>query len=77
MASRLKRVYLDASAIVKLVAHDPRRKRRALDAIHLASGPSVRDETDAFVVYDRLAAAAEAAGLPVDAPGSVERENRG
>ena len=54
------------------------RQLRTLDAIHLASGLSLRDEIDAFVVYDRrLAAAAEAAGLPVESPGSVQRENRG
>ncbi|NIL84716.1 Ribonuclease VapC35 [Rhodococcus fascians] len=43
---------------------------RTLDAIHLASALSVRDHLTAFVAYDlRLAAAAEAHGLTVDAPG--------
>ena len=42
---------------------------RTLDAIHLASALSVRDDLEAMVVYDeRLAAAAEAAGLKVLAP---------
>ncbi|MCZ4561923.1 type II toxin-antitoxin system VapC family toxin [Rhodococcus sp. IEGM 1401] len=43
---------------------------RTLDAIHLASALLVRDHLTAFVAYDiRLAAAAEAHGLTLDAPG--------
>lgn len=43
---------------------------RSLDAIHLLSALSVRDELTAFVAYDtRLTAAAQAAGLPVILPG--------
>ncbi len=42
---------------------------RTLDAIHLASALSIRDDLDAVVVYDdRLAAAAGAAGLTVLTP---------
>lgn len=42
---------------------------RTLDAIHLASAVLLRDELTAFVAYDhRLAAAAQAAGLPTTAP---------
>lgn len=43
---------------------------RSLDAIHLVSAMSVRDELTAFVAYDtRLTTAAQAAGLPVRQPG--------
>ncbi|MGH8574867.1 MAG: type II toxin-antitoxin system VapC family toxin [Gammaproteobacteria bacterium] len=43
---------------------------RTLDAIHLASALSVRDELTAFCCYDlRLLDAAGDAGLPVHAPG--------
>jgi uncharacterized protein len=42
---------------------------RSLDAIHLATSVSLRDDLDAFVSYDeRLAGAAEPAGIPVTAP---------
>lgn len=42
---------------------------RSLDAIHVASALSVRDEIDAFITYDvRLADAARAHGLTVVAP---------
>ena len=45
------------------------RELPALDAIHLASALSVKDELDAFVCYDqRLATAATATGLKVVAP---------
>lgn len=44
---------------------------RSLDAIHLASALSIREELSAFVAYDRrLADAAGTAGLPVVAPGT-------
>ena len=43
---------------------------RSLDAIHLATAEEVRGELTAFLTYDkRLAAAAEAIGLPVESPG--------
>jgi len=42
---------------------------RSLDALHLATALSIRDDVGAFVVYDeRLAAAAAERGLPVAAP---------
>jgi predicted nucleic acid-binding protein len=42
---------------------------RTLDAIHLATALSLREELDGLVTYDvRLAAAAADAGLPVQAP---------
>ncbi|MDI9897986.1 type II toxin-antitoxin system VapC family toxin [Rhodococcus sp. IEGM 1381] len=42
---------------------------RTLDAIHLASALSIQDELTAFVAYEhRLASAAHAHGLVVDAP---------
>lgn len=43
---------------------------RSLDAIHLASALTLRDDLDAFVAYDaRLVDAAAALGLPVASPG--------
>ena len=42
---------------------------RTLDAIHLATAEEVRAELVALITYDeRLAAAAKAIGLPVEAP---------
>jgi predicted nucleic acid-binding protein len=42
---------------------------RSLDAIHLAAAHALRSALTAFVTYDkRLAAAAAALGLPVEAP---------
>jgi uncharacterized protein len=44
---------------------------RSLDAIHLASALSVREDLSTFVAYDhRLSEAASAAGLRVLAPGT-------
>ena len=44
---------------------------RTLDAIHLATALTIRDELAAFCCYDgRLSEAASAAGLSVIAPGS-------
>lgn len=44
---------------------------RSLDAIHLATARSLGDDLGRLVTYDqRLAAAARAIGLAVDAPGS-------
>lgn len=48
---------------------------RSLDAIHLASALTIRDELEAFVAYDaRLLEAAAALGLPIASPGAPERE---
>jgi predicted nucleic acid-binding protein len=42
---------------------------RSLDAVHLATALSVRDDLGAFLTYDeRLAEAAERHGLPVASP---------
>lgn len=42
---------------------------RALDAVHLATALSIREELDAFVAYDRdLMAAARASAMTVRAP---------
>jgi predicted nucleic acid-binding protein len=42
---------------------------RSLDALHLATALSIRDDLGAFLTYDqRLAEAAEAHGLPVAMP---------
>ena len=44
---------------------------RSLDAIHLASALSIRDDISAFIAYDhRLADAATAAGLEAVSPGA-------
>ncbi|MHB1235851.1 MAG: type II toxin-antitoxin system VapC family toxin [Microbacteriaceae bacterium] len=44
---------------------------RSLDAIHLASALTIRDDLEAFVAYDaRLLEAATAFGLPVASPGA-------
>jgi len=44
---------------------------RSLDALHLATALSIRDDLGAFFTYDqRLADAAEAHGLPVAWPAS-------
>lgn len=44
---------------------------RSLDAIHLASALSIRDDLTAFVAYDlRLIEAARDRGLPVVSPGT-------
>ncbi len=43
--------------------------RRALDAIHIASALTLGEELEAVVTYDaRMAEAARAAGLRVEAP---------
>jgi uncharacterized protein len=45
---------------------------RSLDAIHLATAVSIREEIGAFVTYDRrLTGAAQASGLPVVTPGAA------
>jgi predicted nucleic acid-binding protein len=45
---------------------------RSLDAIHLASALTIRDELEVFIAYDRrLLEAATALGLPVASPGML------
>ncbi|MFI7015108.1 type II toxin-antitoxin system VapC family toxin [Streptomyces sp. NPDC050164] len=47
---------------------------RTLDAIHVASALSLRDDVTAVVTYDRrMLEAAHAEGLPVYAPGMADR----
>jgi len=51
---------------------------RSMDAIHLASALTLRDDLTAFVAYDkRLLAAARDAGLPVASPAPAQRGRRG
>jgi len=57
-------------ALLKLAGTLGPPKLRSLDAIHLASALSIGDYPEAFVTYDeRLAEAAQAAGLNVLTPG--------
>jgi predicted nucleic acid-binding protein len=49
---------------------------RSLDALHLATALTIRDDVGAFVSYDdRLATAAAAHGLPVVRPGLDARSS--
>jgi predicted nucleic acid-binding protein len=70
-------VYLDSSALVKLVVAEPesdalQRFLRGLDAIHLASAMELGDDLDCVVTYDRrMSDAAHVLGLVVRAPGTV------
>lgn len=53
----------------------PPPQLRSLDAIHLASALTIRDELRAFIAYDtRLLEAAAALGLPVASPGLAQRD---
>ena len=59
------------SALLADAAELPDPLLRSLDAVHLASALSIRDDVSAFVAYDRrLADAAAATGLHVVAPGT-------
>lgn len=61
------RLYLDSSAIVKLIRRED--ESTGLDAIHVASAYSLGRELRALVTYDnRMAEAAETVGLHVDTP---------
>lgn len=65
---------IDLVAVGRTVLRDAAQlepaELRTLDAIHLASALSLGARLDAFVAYDdRLLAAADAAGLPVETPG--------
>jgi predicted nucleic acid-binding protein len=60
---------LDRTVIERASIIEPPRLR-TLDAIHLASAMELGGDLDALVTYDvKLAAAARAAGLPVESPG--------
>jgi uncharacterized protein len=59
---------LDDTVMSTATALDP-APLRSLDALHLATALTIRDDVGAFVVYDeRLAEAAASHGLPVVAP---------
>jgi uncharacterized protein len=61
---------VDMTASIRLQAHTVAPVTvRSLDAIHLATARQLRGDLTSFVTYDhRLAEAARAAGLTVDAP---------
>jgi uncharacterized protein len=61
---------VDIDAGIRILAQTVKPEAvRSLDAIHLATALSVRPQLTSFVTYDkRLADAARAAGLTVDAP---------
>jgi predicted nucleic acid-binding protein len=60
-----------ADAVISEAADVGETTLRSLDAIHLASALSIRDDLSAFIAYDhRLGDAASAAGLQLLAPGS-------
>lgn len=62
------RVDLDASIRILAQTVSPATVR-SLDAIHLATALRVREQLTSFITYDRrLADAARAAGLVVEAP---------
>jgi uncharacterized protein len=59
------------SAVIQQAADVGEVTLRSLDAIHLASALTLGPDLTAFVAYDqRLAAAAQAAGLEVSQPGA-------
>lgn len=60
-----------SSSLIEEAADTGEPLLRTLDAIHLASALSIRDDLTAFVAYDRrLAAAVEAAGIATIRPSS-------
>jgi predicted nucleic acid-binding protein len=60
-----------AGAVIADAADVGQATLRSLDAIHLASALSVRDEISSFIAYDHhLTEAASAAGLQLFAPGT-------
>jgi predicted nucleic acid-binding protein len=57
-------------AVIESARRLPDPMLRSLDAIHLATALTLRDELDAVLTYDdRLAAAAVSHGLTVESPG--------
>jgi predicted nucleic acid-binding protein len=59
---------LDDAVLDEAASIDP-AELRSLDALHLATALSIRDEIGTFVTYDdRLASTAMANGLPVSQP---------
>lgn len=75
IGERVRRV-LGACALLAIDGHTIERaaelappRLRSLDAIHLASAPSLGEDLGAFAAYDRvLVEAAQAAGIPVIGP---------
>ena len=66
---KLSLVTLDRE-LLELAGKLPPPTLRSLDAIHLATAITLREELEAFVAYDdRLLEAASALGLPVASPG--------
>ena len=60
-----------AGAVIAAAGDIGETTPRSLDAIHLASALSVREDLSSFVAYDhRLSKAASAAGLQLEAPGA-------
>jgi predicted nucleic acid-binding protein len=69
--SRIALLRIDED-IIATAARLPPYEIRSLDAIHIASALSIRDELSGLVSYDRrLTAAAEKLRIPVLAAGSV------
>ncbi|MEX2372563.1 MAG: type II toxin-antitoxin system VapC family toxin [Dehalococcoidia bacterium] len=64
----LNLIDIDDTLLARAATVDP-PEVRSLDAIHIAAALTLEDELDAFVTYDRrMAEAAQAAGLRVEAP---------
>jgi len=71
LMSQLDLIPLD-SRLIDEAADVGAPQLRTLDAIHLASALSIRDDLTAFVAYDkRLVTAAEAASVHVSRPGAT------
>lgn len=67
--ARLHQVNLDTALLDGAAALAPGARLRSLDAIHLAAAQLLAADLRAIVTYDqRMAAAASAVGLPVEAP---------
>lgn len=68
--SRVDQVNLDRALLDDAAMLAPGTVLRSLDAIHLASARAIGPDLRAVVTYDvRMATAAQALGLSVDAPG--------
>jgi len=66
---RIHQVTVDAALLDSAAALGPEAMLRSLDAIHLASAQLLGTDLRAVVTYDRrMATAAAAIGLPVEAP---------
>lgn len=72
------KLYLDSSALVKLVQRDeaatlaPSTVLRSPDAVHLASARLLGSDLRAVVTYDaRMVAVGSGLGMPVESPGLI------